>query len=119
MSTSLLARATPLDAPDGSALMTCRGRTYVATMTGAVVMDYSYPNQLRLDPGGSARDLTLPAGINGLWYKIVNFADASETITLKNAGGSTVETIDQNEEIEVEYDGSAWFVVAIRTIAIT
>ncbi len=114
-----LARATPLDGPDGGALTTVNDGRYAFTMTGAVVLDYTYPNRLRVDPGGSARDLTLPAGIEGLWYVIANFADASETITLKNAGGSTVETIDQNEEIEVFYDGAAWAVFAIRTIAIT
>lgn len=72
-----------------------------------------------IDPA-AARDLTLPALQVGLWFFIANKANAAETITIKEAaGGTTVETVDQNESILLWCDGTTWHVVTIFTATIT
>lgn len=68
----------------------------VITLSGNLTLTDEYRNHLKIDPGGSARDVTLPAASAGLCFKIVNAADASETITVKNAAGSTIGTLAQN-----------------------
>lgn len=98
-----------------------KGIYHSATLTGNVVMDDTYPNVLKLDPGGSARDLTLPtasAALNGRIYKIVNAADAAENIVVKS-GSSTVVTINQNEAAEVVCDNGAWALIHVMTIALS
>ena len=50
---------------------------------------------------------------------IVNIADAAENLVVKNAGGSTIGTINQNEEGTFYCDGSAWYLCKIATIALT
>lgn len=91
------------------------------TLTGTLVLDEQYPNRLKLDPGGANRDVTLDAVATsaGLWYHIVNAADAAENLVLKNAGGSTIATINQNEEGIVWCDGSAWALFRVATIALS
>ena len=64
----------------------------------------------RLDPGGSARDVLLPAEAQGLHLWINNTADASEVITVKEDGDSTtIATIAADEEAELLCDGTEWF----------
>ena len=79
------------------------------TLTGALTLDESYGNLLRIDPGGSARDVTLPAAYEGAWYLLFNAADAAETITIKNAGGSTVTTCVQDQAVLLMSSGGVWF----------
>lgn len=63
-----------------------------------------------LDPGGSNRDVTAPAEEfnEGLAFWIHNRADAAETLTFKDDGGSTIMTIDQNERGIAICDGVNW-----------
>lgn len=73
----------------------------------------------QLDPAG-ARDVTLPNVINkGLSFEICNFANAAETITVKDAEASTVETVDQNEAVTFISDGTNWQHTGVRTLALT
>lgn len=116
-----LTRNTPLEGPDGSALSMVADGHYAATLTGNLTLDYSYPNHLALDPGGSNRDVTLPAVATseGLWYHIANKADNAENLVIKNAVGSTIATANQNEMAIVYCDAGAWALFAIVSIAIS
>lgn len=94
---------------------------YSATLAANLVLDGSIAaNVLKLDPGGSARDVTLPdvAVYNGVSYRIVNAADAAENLVIKNAGGDTIATVNQNEQAEVFSDGTSWALLAVTTIAL-
>jgi hypothetical protein len=91
------------------------------TLSGARTVTFADANILRLDPGGAARDVTLPAEANsaGVVYKIINAADAAENLVIKDDGASTVATINQNEMCEVACDGSAWSLLYVATIALS
>ncbi len=80
-----------------------------------------YAQILKLDPGGAHRDVTLEAEADypGLLRLFVNAADAAENLVVKNDGGSTIATINQNEAGLFACDGSAWTLVAIWTIALS
>jgi len=96
-------------------LMLFEGRTdgYVEknteTLTGArTLTDADAPIQF-LDPGGAAREVTLPAeGSGNHPFIISNQADADETITVKNGSGTTIVEIAQNETKAVYSDGVNW-----------
>ena len=63
------------------------------------------------DPGGSARDLTLPAEGNnaGAMIFVANTADGAEIITVKNDNGDAICTPTQNEAALLWCDGVAWY----------
>ncbi len=94
---------------------------YSATLTGNLTLDMSYQNHLRLDPGGSARDVTLPAeaGRNGAWFRILNTADAAENLVVKDDGGSTIVTVSHNEAVIVVCDGTSWVHMGIESISLS
>lgn len=96
------------------------GGFQTATLTGAITLDGTYANHLKIDPGGAARNVTLPAetGRSGVFYHIVNAADAAENLVIKNAAADTICTINQNESAIVSCDGSAWTLFAIIAIAL-
>ena len=74
-----------------------------------------------LDPGGSARDVTLPAEATstGRAFRILNTADAAENLVVKDDGASTVVTISQNEAAWVVCDGTSWEHSGIESIALS
>ena len=82
------------------------------TLTGNLSVDFATynGNLLRIDPGGAARDVTLPdpANFAGMQLAILNAADAAETITVKNAAGSSLGTIEQNRIGHLVVLGGAW-----------
>jgi len=53
----------------------------------------------KLDPGGSARTVTLPdnSDVAGAVFFIINAADASEDITVEDSEGNNLLTVGQNE----------------------
>lgn len=79
------------------------------TATGAITLDDTYSPHLRIDPGGAARDLTLPEGDawTGCFLTIVNTADAAETITVKQ-DSDTIGTVPQNFVGVFYFDGTTW-----------
>lgn len=97
------------------------GGVYLATLTGNIALDATYPRLCKLDPGGSARDVTLDAvaTAEGLVRVIVNAADAAENLVLKNVGGSTIGTVNQNELGVFYCDGSTWALLYVQTIALS
>lgn len=94
---------------------------YIATLEGALTLDDSYPNNLRLDPGGAHRDITLPAVATneGVEFHIVNAADNAENLVVKNAGGDTIVTINQNETARVYCNGTAWVIGVVHASALS
>lgn len=87
--------------------MARRARVLTETLTGARVLtaaEVAANYILALDPGGASRNVDLPATttLAGHQVKIVNTADAAETLTVRlTGGGATVATIDQNEHAEL------------------
>jgi len=80
------------------------------TLAADATLDATSSNYLRIDPGGAARDVTLPAeeSSDGLFFVVYNIADAAENIVLKNDAGDTIETFGQGEFGMVGCDGTAW-----------
>ncbi len=71
-------------------------------------------NMFSFDPGGSARNLILPAEATsaGIVLFINNTADAAEVITIQDDTPATVCTPTQNESAIVWCDGVSWFGLA-------
>jgi len=83
-----------LQAIDGKASVNTETLTDNKTLTTA-----DHPIQI-LDPGGSARTITLPTAtdaVDGKCYWIKNSADAAEIITVADADSNTIGTPTQNE----------------------
>lgn len=114
--TSILTGASP--AP-GNPL--ARERIGAVTLAGTLTLTLQYRPVLRLDPGGSGRDVNLPAEnvSDGLAFEIVNAADSAETLTVKDDGGGTIVAIAQNEKATVVCDGTTWYHTGIITIALS
>lgn len=93
----------------------------VVTLTGNITLTNQYRRILKLDPGGAARDVTLGADAAqpGAYYRFINAADAAENLVIKNAAGTTIATVNQNEEAIVIRSGGAWVLVRIATIALS
>jgi hypothetical protein len=68
-------------------------------------------NGFAFDPGGAARDVTLPAeaACTGVIIFISNQADAAEVITVKNDGGNAIVTPTQAEAALLWCDGVTWY----------
>ncbi len=83
-------------------------------LSGSYEIFLGDPKMHILDPGGSGRNVFLPAvtGNKGLTYIIRNSADAAEVLTVKNAGGDNICTPTQNETAIVWCDGAAWYGIA-------
>ena len=63
-----------------------------------------------LNPDGENRTIILPAEAisTGYIYYIMNMADAAESITVKDDGGTTVMTVSQNEMGIALCNGTTW-----------
>ncbi len=95
------------------------GSVYEGALTGNITLGKLSAQILKLDPGGSNRDVTLPPAEDGLWFEIVNAADGDEDLVVKDDGGTTIVTIDQNEKARVVSNGTAWVHLGIQTIALS
>lgn len=89
--------------------------------TDDMVLTDQYRKYLRIDPGGSARNVDLPAEAisNGLAFVILNTADAAENLVVRDDAGATVVTISQNERAMVVCDGETWYHMGIDSIALS
>lgn len=108
-------------APDGFAKLAIKDLVHVATLSGNLTLDDTYPSLLKLDPGGLARDVTLPAEATneGVFVWIVNAADAAENLVVKDDSPATIATINQNEEGIFFCDGTSWILFRVATIALS
>ncbi len=94
----------------------------IEALAGAAVIDSTYGNFVAFDPDGAHRDVTLPAEATskGRWYFIANRANAAENLVIKNDGGDTICTANQNEAAIVYCgDALAWTLFCMVTIAIS
>lgn len=99
------------------------------TLAGDRVLTSADAMIVKLDPGGSARDVTLPAessvGPQGQMFWIINAADGAENLVVKNDAGDTIATANQNESALVYNAGqsggveSSWVLVAVVAIALS
>lgn len=91
------------------------------TLAAAKTLSPGDTQYQRLDPGGAARDVNLPpeGSSQGLWYYVLNLANAAENLVVKNDAGSTIVTISQNEAAMVVCDGTSWEHMGIITIALS
>ena len=100
----------------------------IESLTGTKVIADSDAMILKMDPAGSNRDVTLPAeaevGPSGRMYWIINAADAAENLVIKDDGGATIATANQNESALVYNAGksagveSSWVLVAVVGIGL-
>lgn len=68
------------------------------TLGAEFAMDADMPTLLSLDPGGSDRDVLLPAESKGLFFIISNTADALESLTVKeDSDTTTIASLEQDE----------------------
>lgn len=98
------------------------GNLYTATLSGNLTLDASYGTIFKLDPGGSSRDVLLPAEVDyrGCEVLIINAADAAENLVIKDDSGTTaLVTINQNEAARLFCDGTTWTLLHVQTIALT
>ena len=91
-----------------------RGGISLEVLTDNVVVDDTYGNLIAFDPGGSERDVTLPAIAtrDDVPYLIFNAADAAENLTVLDALGATVLVISQGEVGVIAAIDGAWVVLA-------
>ena len=87
-----------------------RFKTETVTLGADKVLTKKSPTVQFLDPGGAARNVTLPpeADSAGLFFIIVNQADAAEIITVRDDTPTTVVTPTQNEVAVVVCNGVTW-----------
>lgn len=80
------------------------------TLTGTWTMDDDMPSVQFLDPGGAARTVLLPPEAKGLWFRIVNTADADELITVKeDSNTTTIGTVSRGESQFFLCNGTTWY----------
>ncbi len=100
----------------------------VETLAGGKVLTFADSQYQALDPGGSHRNVAMPAegARKGAYFWIANKADAAENLVLQQPDASTtLATLNQNEAALVFClaDGAAahtggWSLFAIFTITI-
>jgi hypothetical protein len=124
----------------GDALLACNGTAWRAkdrrrlavltatlaadrVLTAAEIIAYDL---IVFDPGGAARNVDLPGQAQGLpdsdgvYFLIMNAADAAENLVVRNPAGATVVTLNQNERAwVVGTGGAAWTHMGVETIALT
>ncbi|MCP5059550.1 MAG: hypothetical protein GY937_22835 [bacterium] len=86
------------------------GAVNIETLGATHVLTATSPKFQTLDPGGGARDVTLPVAaiaLTALEFRIANAADAAEALTVKD-GVSTIAVIDQDEIGVFWCDGATW-----------
>jgi len=108
----------PIGVPYG--LFDVLGGAFSATLSGDLTLTTDHPLVVKLDPAG-ARNVTLEAeaGAAGRFRLIVNAANASEVITIKNDAAATISTPDQNQAALLYCDGTSWTEIAVITISFT
>ncbi len=84
--------------------------SFTETLSAGKTITVAYPPIIMLDPGGSGRDVTLPAEASSkdLMFLIVNLADAAEALTGKDDGSTTIAVLAEGERAWFFCDGTTW-----------
>lgn len=93
----------------------------VETLSAAKTLNPASPRIQKLDANGSNRDVTLFANpAPGEYFEIINGSSGATNLVVKNSAGSTLATLNQNEEGLFVANSSGAFVLAcVRTIALS
>lgn len=95
-----------------TARVALRGGWDVAVLTGTQALTKKSGNLQELDPGGAARDVTLPAVTrqdDGYFFFISNTGEGAEDLTVKDAAAATIATVKAGEVGVVFVDSAgAW-----------
>lgn len=85
-------------------------RPFTVTLAGNLTLTPDHPPLIFADPGGAGRTITLPAEADseGLFFIIMNTADALEVLTIEDDTPTTVVTPTQDECAVVFCDGTTW-----------
>lgn len=82
----------------------------VQALTGTYTMDDDMPLLQFLDPGGAGREVRLPAVAKGLFYILINTADANEDLTVKESTGvTTIGVVTRGARQWFFCDGTTWW----------
>lgn len=85
------------------------GYSYNLTMSNDLTLTDSHKAILYLNPNGSDRIVTLPAGAAGNHaFIITNTAGAANTLTVKTVASETIGTVAQNEAKFFVSNGTVW-----------
>jgi len=94
-----------------SEAITCAGdHTLLVSGTAAANQTVIKSNVIIMDPGGSGRNITLPAEASstGLLLFLFNAADADESLVVKSDEPATIVTVGQTEGAVLFCDGTTW-----------
>lgn len=81
------------------------------TLGATLTLDADMGDTLLLDPGGAGRTVLLPPEANAVnrAIRIINTADAAETLTVKeDSNTTTIGTVEQGEDASFFCDGTSW-----------
>lgn len=81
-----------------------------SAMSGNLTLAFGDPTYQFLDPNGSNRDVTLPTAVTGISY-VIDHIGGANTLTVKDAGASTIDTLAAGDIVTFVYDGTAWQVM--------
>ena len=91
--------------------------------TGAIVLTLDSPQMQALDANGAGRNVSLPAvGVthDGMFFVIANSAGAAFNLSIVNAAGGAVATVNQNEmAIVYVSQAGAWTLFGITAYSAT
>lgn len=82
-----------------------------ADLGGTLALTATSPGIQSVDPNGSARDVTLPAEAEGLFFIIINRSDNAEDLTIKSDAPATLGTISEDEAAILMCDGTGWIML--------
>lgn len=109
-------------------LFAIKGGYLELVLAAGLTLDVTHPFITALDPGGAGRTIVLDgttagpgeASHHGMFRLIVNKADAAENLTVNDADGTTIVTINQDESALLYQDeDSGWGVVFVFATALT
>ena len=89
------------------------------TLAANLILTEGYRQILKIDPGGSARDILLPPEKDGLWFLLINNSDqaSGEDFTVKeDSDTTTIGTVTNDQAGLFWCDGTSWYKAAIFTV---
>ena len=87
------------------------GLPVAVTASGTIALTAASPRLQQIDGNGSARDVTLPALSAmrpGDGFLIDNSSSTAIALTVKDSGGSTVQSLAQHRGAKIVSTGAAW-----------